>query len=314
MNDRARNIKPKSTANQLDVHMPDLASKLIIDKRITTTLAKAKALTKYMEPILAISKIDNAQNHLTANNFLQNKEAISELFKRVGPQILKRASRFTRIVKLPHSSHEKDVMAIIELVDFSETLGSTSQLPSMNDIVAEPEMYIQLQPSQADKALQQEFSKDKESHHNQQGPTILDRNTEFAINILGIKHANIHSLEGWIQIVRNGITMKALQNLMAHTSITLEEMAKYTHSDKKLLENYDSRKKLNRVVSERAAEIANMYGRGVAVIGNLNDFKVWMNQPLLPLGNKKPKELLDTSFGIQMIMDELGRLEHGIFA
>jgi len=314
MNDKARNIKSESTANQLDALMPGLACQLILNKRITTTLAKAKALAKYIQPILAISKVDNTENRLFANDFLKNNDASSELFIRVGPQMLNRTGRYTRITKLPQSSNDIDVMATIELADFSQNLVSTAKSSFRNDIVAEPEMYRQLAPIPKGKLLPQEFSKEKESLNHHQGSIVLDKSTEFAIHILGIKDATIHSLEGWIQIVRNGITMKALHNLMAHTSITLEEMATYTHVDKKLLENYNSRKKLNTLVSERAAEIANMYGKGVAVLGNLIDFNVWMNQPLIPLGNKKPKELLDTSFGIQMIMDELGRLEHGIFA
>jgi len=60
--------------------------------------------------------------------------------------------------------------------------------------------------------------------------------------------------------------------------------------------------------------MAKLYSRGEEVFGNMEKFREWMNTVLLPFGNKKPKEFLDTSLGIRMILDELGRIEHGILA
>ena len=66
--------------------------------------------------------------------------------------------------------------------------------------------------------------------------------------------------------------------------------------------------------SERMVEMAKLYSKGEEVFGTIDNFKEWMNTTLLPLGNKKPKEFLDTSLGINMLMNELGRIQHGIFA
>ena len=141
-----------------------------------------------------------------------------------------------------------------------------------------------------------------------------DKIADYAIHILGIKDTVVTTSSDWVQMVRNGFRVKAIRNLMAHTAITIDEMAIYTHTDKKILLSYDGRKKLDPVLTERTAEIANVYSKGELLMGDAATFKQWMEQPITPLGNKKPKEFLDTSFGIQMLMDELGRIEHGIYA
>ncbi|MBZ0099544.1 MAG: DUF2384 domain-containing protein [Taibaiella sp.] len=138
--------------------------------------------------------------------------------------------------------------------------------------------------------------------------------TGKAVKILGIPGKNINSITGWINTVRKGIPMQAMRNLMNHASISMDEMANYTHTPRSVLAGYRGNKKLTPELSERTAEIANLYSKGEDVFGDKDRFNLWMAQPSVPLGNKKPKEYLDTSFGIQMLMDELGRIEHGIFA
>ena len=101
---------------------------------------------------------------------------------------------------------------------------------------------------------------------------------------------------------------------MEITDLTLTEMASIVHTSDRTLRRYTAGQKLSQDQSERMVEMAKLYGRGEEVFGSLENFREWMNTRLVPFGNKKPKEYLDTSIGIRMIQDELGRIEHGIFA
>jgi putative toxin-antitoxin system antitoxin component (TIGR02293 family) len=80
------------------------------------------------------------------------------------------------------------------------------------------------------------------------------------------------------------------------------------------LRRYNPQTLLNPEQSERVIELSRLYSRGEDVFGNLDNFKEWMNSTVMALGNIKPKTLLDTSLGIDILMNELGRIEHGIFA
>jgi putative toxin-antitoxin system antitoxin component (TIGR02293 family) len=118
----------------------------------------------------------------------------------------------------------------------------------------------------------------------------------------------------FIELIREGVPKEAMNNLMHKTGITTMEMASITHTSDRTLRRYESKDRLPQEQSERVIELARLYSKGSEVFGSLDYFKEWMNTRLLPLGDKKPKEYLDTSLGIDMLMKELGRIEHGIFA
>ncbi|MCL4143996.1 UNVERIFIED_CONTAM: hypothetical protein GTU68_019001 [Idotea baltica] len=99
---------------------------LITHKRITTTLAKAKALRIYVEPLITRSKTGTTHDFRVAFSYLQNKEAIKELFEVVGPKVGARPGGYTRIIKLVNRRSDNAEMAIIELVDFNEAMASAS--------------------------------------------------------------------------------------------------------------------------------------------------------------------------------------------
>lgn len=100
--------------------MQNLTSQLIEHKRIVTTLAKAKALRVYAEPIITRSKVDSMHNRRVAFSHLQSKEAIKELFGVIGDKVATRPGGYTRIIKLPRRMGDASDMAMIELVDFNE--------------------------------------------------------------------------------------------------------------------------------------------------------------------------------------------------
>jgi large subunit ribosomal protein L17 len=102
--------------------LSNMASSLILHKRITTTLAKAKALRKYAEPLLTKSKEDSTHNRRTVFSHLQDKNAVAELFRTVSPKIQERNGGYTRIIKLGNRLGDAAEMAMIELVDFNELM------------------------------------------------------------------------------------------------------------------------------------------------------------------------------------------------
>ncbi len=100
--------------------MANMASSLIIHKRIKTTEAKAKALRVYVEPLITKSKTDTTHSRRVVFSYLKQKEAVSELFRVVGPKVADRPGGYTRIVKLGFRPGDGADMALIELVDFNE--------------------------------------------------------------------------------------------------------------------------------------------------------------------------------------------------
>ncbi|HTL82283.1 MAG TPA: 50S ribosomal protein L17 [Bacteroidia bacterium] len=116
--------------------LSNLASSLIIHKRINTTLAKAKELRRYVEPLItrskpAATKVEDMNNRRHVFSYLENKQAVAELFKEVGPKVANRAGGYTRIIRYSISSSPKPTarkrddnadMCFIELVDYNEAM------------------------------------------------------------------------------------------------------------------------------------------------------------------------------------------------
>ncbi|MEA4976017.1 MAG: 50S ribosomal protein L17 [Paludibacter sp.] len=102
--------------------LANMAISLIQHKRITTTLAKAKALRVYVEPLLTKSKEDTTNSRRTVFSYLQNKEAVTELFQNISQKIADRPGGYTRILKTGLRLGDNAEMCIIELVDYNENM------------------------------------------------------------------------------------------------------------------------------------------------------------------------------------------------
>ncbi|MDP3467367.1 MAG: 50S ribosomal protein L17 [Daejeonella sp.] len=100
--------------------LANMASSLILHKRITTTLAKAKALRVYVEPIITKSKDDTTHSRRTVFSYLQNKEVVSILFRDIAAKVANRPGGYTRILKMGNRLGDNASMALIELVDYNE--------------------------------------------------------------------------------------------------------------------------------------------------------------------------------------------------
>ena len=113
------------TASHRAAMLSNMASSLILHKRITTTLAKAKALKTYVEPLITRSKEDTTNSRRVVFRYLQNKFAVTELFKVVAEKVGDRPGGYTRVIKLGTRRGDAAPIAFIELVDFDENMAKT---------------------------------------------------------------------------------------------------------------------------------------------------------------------------------------------
>ena len=110
------------TSTHRKAMLSNMAASLIVHKRIATTIAKAKALRIYVEPLITKSKEDTTHSRRVVFSYLQNKEAVNELFREVSAKILTRPGGYTRILKTGARSGDNADMCIIELVDYNENM------------------------------------------------------------------------------------------------------------------------------------------------------------------------------------------------
>ena len=113
------------TADHRKAMLANMAISLIKHKRITTTLAKAKALKMYVEPLITRSKNDTTTSRRVVFRYLQDKYAVTELFKEISTKVADRPGGYTRIIKLGIRKGDAAEMAFIELVDYDENMAKT---------------------------------------------------------------------------------------------------------------------------------------------------------------------------------------------
>ena len=109
--------------------MSNMATSLILHKRIETTVAKAKALRVYVEPLISRSKEDSTHNRRMVFSYLHSKEAVNELFREVSQKVANRPGGYTRILKTGIRQGDNSEMCIIELVDYNENMLKESKAP-----------------------------------------------------------------------------------------------------------------------------------------------------------------------------------------
>lgn len=126
--DKIKNLS--RTASHRAALLSNLTIQLIEHKRITTTLAKAKSLRVYAEPLITRAKNDSMHNRRIVFSYLQDKAAITELFTVIGDKVANRPGGYTRIIKLPRRMGDAADMAMIELVDFNEIYGKSAEAAS----------------------------------------------------------------------------------------------------------------------------------------------------------------------------------------
>ena len=118
-----------------------------------------------------------------------------------------------------------------------------------------------------------------------------------------------------VNLLRDGVDTAYFYNLSSRINFSLDDWSSFLHLSERTLQRYKKENKhFDTIYSERIVQIDLLYKKGAEVFDNIYDFQTWMETVSIPLGSIKPRELLDTAYGINMIADELGRIEHGIFA
>ncbi|MGB3004904.1 MAG: antitoxin Xre/MbcA/ParS toxin-binding domain-containing protein [Chitinophagaceae bacterium] len=116
-----------------------------------------------------------------------------------------------------------------------------------------------------------------------------------------------------IALTREGVKKSTLKSLAEYLGISMEKMSSLLHSSHRNIQRKDDDELLDSLKTEKVLELASFVQRGIQVIGNKQAFKEWLHSSLIALGNQTPIDYLDTSFGIQMVIKILGRLEHGVY-
>ena len=114
------------TASHRNAMLSNMACSLIKHKRITTTVAKAKALKKFVEPLITKSKDDTTNSRRVVFSYLQDKFVVTELFKEISVKVADRPGGYTRIIKTGHRLGDNAEMCFIELVDYNENMAKTA--------------------------------------------------------------------------------------------------------------------------------------------------------------------------------------------
>ncbi|MEX0720737.1 MAG: antitoxin Xre/MbcA/ParS toxin-binding domain-containing protein [Balneolaceae bacterium] len=117
-----------------------------------------------------------------------------------------------------------------------------------------------------------------------------------------------------IEMARKGVSKKSLLNLSKLGSIPVKQLSELLPVSERTIQRYSNKEKFNSDVSEHLILIAKVLLRAVEVFEDKKSMRSWLQTPLLGFGQKTPLSLLDTSFGAQLVMDELGRLEQGVYS
>lgn len=118
-----------------------------------------------------------------------------------------------------------------------------------------------------------------------------------------------------IEKIKDGITFNSFQKLAKNSPFNISEWASFMHLSERTMQRYKvNNKKFDAIYSEKIIEVSLLNQYALEVLGTKENYEVWLNTKNYTLGGKKPKELLDTTFGIQILKDELVRIEHGVLA
>ena len=137
----------------------------------------------------------------------------------------------------------------------------------------------------------------------------------YKINKPDLSIANEPAAAYYVNNVRNGIEFSYFLALSVLTSFTEKEWSSYLHVSERTLQRHKKEQKsFDSLHSEKILQIELLFRVGIKVFGSNDSFNSWLNNISISMGSIKPKSLLDSSFGINMVKDELGRIEHGISA
>ncbi len=149
--------------------------------------------------------------------------------------------------------------------------------------------------------------------------TVLHDSANLALAFFGGSSAlklksNVLSDFDLMELARRGIPKKAMLNLTKKISVTLQEFSHIMHISERTFQRFEESSLVKAEYSEKALELARLYARGEEVFGSLEKFKTWIKTPSHVFKGQTPFALLDSSIGFELVLRELGRIEHGIFS
>jgi putative toxin-antitoxin system antitoxin component (TIGR02293 family) len=136
------------------------------------------------------------------------------------------------------------------------------------------------------------------------------------ISILGGSVAigqSIHNDIDLIEVTRKGLPKSVVRTISNILSISMEKMSELIHVSYRTIQRKSDKDLLNVYSTEQILEIADVISRGIEVLGSIEAFSVWLRKELRVLNYKTPLDFLDTTFGVKLIKDTLGRIEHGVY-
>ncbi len=140
-------------------------------------------------------------------------------------------------------------------------------------------------------------------------------NAAKPVSVFTYKGANDKNVLHIIEMVRAGVGYDDFSQIAGDTAFSMADWANYLQLSERTLQRNQKEKKLFQPVqSEKIIELSMLYQYGVEVFGDKGNFDTWLHSQSIALGGRVPKDLLDTKFGVGLIRDELGRIEHGVLA
>ncbi len=124
----------------------------------------------------------------------------------------------------------------------------------------------------------------------------------------------IHTEMDIYELGKEGISKKALMDLSKNINLSIRSMSNILHTSERTLQRKKDIDLLNGSISEHIIQIAEVYSHGNAVFDTMEDFQTWVHTSNKAFEGKEPIELLSSRYGAQMVLDELGRIEHGVFS
>ncbi|HET8855645.1 MAG TPA: antitoxin Xre/MbcA/ParS toxin-binding domain-containing protein [Salinimicrobium sp.] len=134
---------------------------------------------------------------------------------------------------------------------------------------------------------------------------------------LDLKHLSLkngNSTFIYLKVLEKGLNRNSVDSFIKHSSLTKGQVSGLLHVSERTLQRYSSEKTMDINASERLINLTRLFHKGIDVFNEKEKFIKWLNRPSKSLGNSKPIEIIETNIGIDLVMDELLRIEHGVFS
>jgi len=117
-----------------------------------------------------------------------------------------------------------------------------------------------------------------------------------------------------MKLIRTGIKSSSIASFLKHSNLSQKQLSKIIHLSERTLQRNSPEKLLDLGASEKLIELCRLFHKGITVFNNKEKLLLWINRPNLPLNNQTPLELMETSLGMDMVHDELIKIEQGVFS